>query len=120
MKTLLSIETTGLHLEVALYGFDQQKRSIQFMGQSGSRKALKQSELLIPSIDQLLRRCKIGKKNISLVAVDVGPGSFTGIRVGVAAARMLAQALEIPLIGVNSLEALAYWEKPKSQIISLL
>lgn len=47
------------------------------------------------------------KEKIDLFVVDVGPGSFTGVRVGVAVARALGQALNVPVIGVSSLEAIA-------------
>jgi tRNA threonylcarbamoyladenosine biosynthesis protein TsaB len=55
-----------------------------------------------------MKKGRVKKANISLIAVDVGPGSFTGVRIGVSAARSLAQALNIPVIGINALECLAH------------
>jgi tRNA threonylcarbamoyladenosine biosynthesis protein TsaB len=46
--------------------------------------------------------------DIDLIGVSVGPGSFTGIRIGVAAANAMAMALDIPVVGISSLEAMAY------------
>ncbi len=55
----------------------------------------------------MLKSLQIKKENLQLVAVDVGPGIFTGLRVGVTTARTIGQVLNIPLVGVNRLEAMA-------------
>ena len=65
------------------------------------------SERLLPLIDALLRESAVEREQLEAVAVAVGPGSFTGIRIGVATARALAQGLAIPAAGVSTLEALA-------------
>ncbi len=65
------------------------------------------SEKLIPMIDWLLGGIGIEKKEIEGVAVSIGPGSFTGLRVGLSTAKGLAFSLGIPLVGVSSLETLA-------------
>lgn len=65
------------------------------------------SERLMPLIDSLLRESEININDINCVAVAAGPGSFTGLRIGVATARGLAQALNIPAVPVCTLEALA-------------
>jgi tRNA threonylcarbamoyladenosine biosynthesis protein TsaB len=64
------------------------------------------SEKLIPMIDWLLREVDIEKKEIEGIAVSIGPGSFTGLRVGLSTAKGLAFSLGIPLVGVSSLETL--------------
>lgn len=61
---------------------------------------------LIPVIDLLLSNLEIEKRQIDCVAVAVGPGSFTGIRVGLSTAKGLCHALGVPIVGVSSLEAL--------------
>lgn len=66
------------------------------------------SELLLPHIKALLQMAGVEKKSLRAVAVSIGPGSFTGLRIGLATAKALAYALKIPLIGVPTLEALAY------------
>jgi len=66
-----------------------------------------QAEALLPMVDRAVRRASLEASAIDLVAVTVGPGSFTGIRVGLAAARGIALALDIPLFGVTSFEAAA-------------
>ena len=70
---------------------------------SGRRRHV---ETLAPAMEDLLARVGLGTGDIHLVAVDLGPGLFTGLRVGVAAAKGLAQALGIGVIGLSSLEIL--------------
>jgi tRNA threonylcarbamoyladenosine biosynthesis protein TsaB len=62
---------------------------------------------LMPSLDFLLTKCRANPRDIEGLVVSVGPGSFTGLRVGISAAKGMAEALGTPLIGVSSLEALA-------------
>jgi tRNA threonylcarbamoyladenosine biosynthesis protein TsaB len=62
---------------------------------------------LLGMADELLGRANIGWRALERIAVGLGPGTFTGLRVGVATARGLAQSLEIELAGVSSLRALA-------------
>ncbi len=65
------------------------------------------SETLINHIDMALKIAGAEKKDLSGIAVDVGPGSFTGLRIGIAAAKAMAYALNLPLAGVTSLAAMA-------------
>ena len=82
----------------------------------GSALALERSEAmskghdarLAPLVEELMREAGVGFARLDRIAVIVGPGSFTGVRVGVAFARGLALALEKPAVGVTSLEALAF------------
>lgn len=64
-----------------------------------------QDSRLAPLCDELMVNSKIDWKELDRIAVVIGPGSFTGVRVGVAFARGLALSLDIPCIGVTSLEA---------------
>jgi len=65
------------------------------------------SQRLMPLIISMLRDSDVDRRRLDGICVAVGPGSFTGIRIGMATARGLAQGLGIPLVGVNTLEALA-------------
>ncbi|MEZ5810446.1 MAG: tRNA (adenosine(37)-N6)-threonylcarbamoyltransferase complex dimerization subunit type 1 TsaB [Rhizobiaceae bacterium] len=64
-------------------------------------------ELLMPLVGELMAEAGCAFRDLSRIAVNVGPGSFTGVRVGVAAARGFALALDIPAVGVSALEAIA-------------
>ncbi|MDI3279958.1 MAG: tRNA (adenosine(37)-N6)-threonylcarbamoyltransferase complex dimerization subunit type 1 TsaB, partial [Bacillota bacterium] len=66
------------------------------------------SERLMPALVRLLAEAGVEPKELDLIAVSIGPGSFTGLRIGVATAKGLAYALRKPLVAVGSLDALAY------------
>ncbi len=66
-----------------------------------------QSEALMPLLNQVMGEAKLTWPQLELIGVTVGPGSFTGLRIGLAAARGFALALGIPIAGVTTAEALA-------------
>lgn len=65
------------------------------------------AELLLPLVDQTLTQAGWDRKSLDRIAVGVGPGSFTGLRVGIALAQGIALGLAIPIVGVSSLGAMA-------------
>ena len=67
-----------------------------------------QAERLLPLAQEMMARQDVAMRDLDAVAVGIGPGNFTGIRIALSAARGLALALEIPAIGVSSFEALAH------------
>ncbi len=75
------------------------------------------AELLTPTIDFVRRSARVEMDEISCVAVDLGPGLFTGLRVGIAAAKAMAHALRVPMIGVPSLDLLAFPVRHTSRLI---
>lgn len=66
------------------------------------------AEVLMPMVEEVLDRAATPYAELDLLAVSVGPGGFTGVRIGLAAARGIALAGAIPLLGVNTLEVLAH------------
>lgn len=71
-------------------------------------KGRRHAEVLAPAIDFVRRQAHIELDEIGAIAVDIGPGLYTGLRVGVATAKAMAQALRVPVIGVSSLDLLAF------------
>lgn len=68
---------------------------------------LTHSVTLMPLVDAMLKNAGLTAQNMTLIAVAAGPGSFTGLRIGVSAAKGLAWALSLPCCGVSTLEAMA-------------
>ena len=66
------------------------------------------SENLMPLVDKLFKETKLSLSDMSAIACSIGPGSFTGIRIGIASVKAMAEVMKIPTIGVTSLETLAY------------
>ena len=69
---------------------------------------LTHSEGLMPQLDQMFARTGIKKEEIDRIAVSIGPGSFTGLRIGLAAAEAMAYAWQCGICGVHTLQAMAY------------
>ena len=66
------------------------------------------SQKLMPILKEILESCELSPKDIDVFGVTVGPGSFTGIRIGLATIKAMAQALDKPVIGISTLEGLAF------------
>jgi tRNA threonylcarbamoyladenosine biosynthesis protein TsaB len=79
------------------------------------------SGMILPVIDQALERSALSRHEIDLVSVGIGPGSFTGLRIGIATAKGLALALGCPLAGIPTLDAIARGALPSPmQIMPVL
>ncbi len=78
------------------------------MGEYSINNKLTHSQTLLPMVDVMLQTAGVQPEELDFVAISAGPGSFTGLRIGAATAKGLAQALGIPLIKVPTLAALAY------------
>lgn len=82
---------------------------------------LTHSETLMPHIRQVLRMASQPKETLEGIAVSVGPGSFTGLRIGLATAKSMAYALDIPLVAVSTLQALAFhFPVPGVRLVALV
>lgn len=99
---ILGIETATERVSVAVGGHEG------VIGLFEITKGRRHAETLVPAIDFTCRQAGIELDEIGLVAVDVGPGLFTGMRVGLASATSIAQALRLPMIGISSLDLLAF------------
>ncbi|HEX2295093.1 MAG TPA: tRNA (adenosine(37)-N6)-threonylcarbamoyltransferase complex dimerization subunit type 1 TsaB [Actinomycetota bacterium] len=75
------------------------------------------NEFLLPAIRFCLDECGLGYRNLGGIAVSLGPGLFSGMRVGVATAKALAQTLSVPIVGMASLDLVAYEVRHTSKTI---
>ena len=100
--SILSIDTSSQVSSVAVLSAERVAAELSMQG------ALTHSETLMPHIGTALEMARVKKNELEGIAVSIGPGSFTGLRIGLAAAKMMAYALHIPLIAVPTLEALAH------------
>ncbi len=98
---ILAVDTSALTASVALF-----KDGVSVF-ENNITSGLTHSETLMPMIDHALKSVKLTPKDIDIYAVAKGPGSFTGIRIGVAAIKALAYAADKKVCGVNTLLALA-------------
>ncbi len=99
---LLAIDSSGLVASVALLDDDI------LVGEYAIHNKKTHSQTLLPMIADMLEMAEIDKNELDAIAVSAGPGSFTGLRIGAATAKGLAQGLDIPIVPVSSLEGLAY------------
>ena len=98
---ILALETTASVASVALL----KDKAVLGVLQCDAEK--KHAETVLPAIKQLLAQQQIELSRIDALAVDVGPGSFTGVRIGVCIANAFAYALQKPVIAVDSLRVLS-------------
>ncbi len=98
---LLAFETSAKAASVALFDGDK------LLGESYQNTGLTHSQTLLVMAQELLAQCGKTPQDVDGIAVANGPGSFTGVRIGVAAAKGFAWGAEIPIWGVSTLEAMA-------------
>lgn len=98
---ILGLESSAKSASVALM------EDGKLLARSFQNTGLTHSRTLLPMAEAMLQNCELGIADVDAVAVAVGPGSFTGLRIGISAAKGLAWARELPCIGVSTLEAMA-------------
>ena len=98
---VLGVDTSGRTLSVAV------SRDHQLLGEFSLALGYRHSVTFQPAVDQLLDRCDLKVRDVELFAVAAGPGSFTGIRIGLAAVKAMAYAAGAGAVAVSSLRALA-------------
>ena len=108
---ILGIDTATAQVSVAVGGHEG------VLASTRSVRGRQHAETLVPSIEFVCRQARVELSEISVVAVDLGPGLFTGLRVGVAAAKAMAHALRVPMIGVSSLDLVAFPLRFSSKLI---
>jgi len=98
---LLAFDTATPHVTVALHDGDSVVASYE------SEESMRHGEMLAPGIEEVLAAAGATAADLTAIAVGVGPGPFTGLRVGLVTARTLALARRLPVHGVCSLDVLA-------------
>lgn len=107
---ILALDTAASWCSVAVYNADGDVVLADVSENIGKGHA----EVLMDYIERAVTEAKLSLRDMDRVAVNIGPGSFTGVRIGVSAARGFALALDVPAIGITAFEALA----AETQILS--
>jgi tRNA threonylcarbamoyladenosine biosynthesis protein TsaB len=102
MSVILSLETSTNVCSVALHD------SQTILAEAEIHEAQSHASRLAPMIEQVSRKAGISLKELKAVAITLGPGSYTGLRIGTSTAKGICYALDIPLIAVGTLELLAF------------
>ena len=111
---ILAISTSSNNASVALLENDICIKELNIINEKTH------SEKLMPLIDELFTITGFSLSDVSLIACDNGPGSFTGLRIGIATTKALAEVKNIPVIGLSSLDALSYNVPQSKYICSLI
>lgn len=109
---VLAIDTATKIGSVALYD-----DKIGMIGEINLYVKVNHSNVIMDAVDSLFKLSGLNIKDVDRIAVTIGPGSFTGIRIGTAIAKGLAYSLKKPIVGVNELDVLAHMGENREDII---
>lgn len=115
---ILAVDTSSKNCSVAILEVNNDNFNVLICENSDDEKT--HSQKLMPIIDDIFKRTSLSLDDINLLACCVGPGSFTGIRIGIASIKAFADVKNIPTVGVTSLESLSYNINDASYVASLL
>ncbi len=99
---ILAVDSTAKSASVAIM------KDERLLGEFFLHTGFTHSETLLPMIENLLLQCRLSVSDIDYCAISQGPGSFTGVRIGVSALKGIAMPHDIPSVGVSTLEAMAH------------
>jgi len=108
---ILGIESAGSQIGCAIGGHEG------VLASAHTGKGRQHAESLAPQMDFVRRQAGVEFSELGVVAVDIGPGLYTGLRVGISSATTIAHALGIPMIGISSLDLLAFPARWTSRLI---
>lgn len=114
LPLILSVETATLSGSVAV------SRGDEILGVVSGDAGISHSNTLLGDVDKLLAQTQITLSQIDLFAVATGPGSFTGLRIGIATVKALAATLDRPTAGIPTLEAVALSGGVSAESVALL
>ena len=98
---LLAIDTSTDYLSIALM------RDEKIIGRFHRRSHMRHSSLLVPMIDRLLQRLRLKPDAVGCLAISIGPGSFTGLRIGTVTIKGLSYALNKPIVAIPTFDVIA-------------
>ncbi len=107
---VLALDTAGVDCAAAIY--DSGRNTM--LGEASDMIGKGHAEHLMGIVDRALDQAGVALSDVDRLAVTIGPGSFTGIRVGVAAARGFALSLNVPAVGITTLEVMATAQREKT------
>lgn len=116
---ILAVDTSSKNCSVAIVEVDE-NRNFNVIITENNDDEKTHSQKLMPLIDTIFKKSNLSLDDINLLACCLGPGSFTGIRIGIASVKAFADVKNIPTVGVTSLESLAYNVTDASYVASLL
>ena len=111
---ILAISTSSNNASVSLLEDDKCIKELNITNEKTH------SEKLMPLVDELFTTTGLSLSNVNLIACDNGPGSFTGLRIGIATVKALAEVKGIPVIGISSLDSLSYNVSNSDYVCSLI
>jgi len=109
---ILAFDTTTKYLTVAV------KDGEKILSHIHKDMGMNHSALLVSTIDSMLKEAQLELKDLDAIALSIGPGSFTGLRIGVSTAKALSLAAEIKVVSVPTLDVIAYNYIGKSEYIA--
>lgn len=105
---VLAFDTANEVIAIGVGKLDEPERSVEVLRSEVIAARRASNTKLLPSIDEAVCACGVSREDIACVLVGRGPGSFTGVRIAMATAKGVASALGVPLLGVSSLDAVAW------------
>ena len=108
---ILALESSAVSASAAILSEDK------ILAEEFLHTGLTHSETLAPMMARVIERSGLRLFDMDLVAVTHGPGSFTGVRIGVSLAKGVAQPMEIPCLGISTLEAAAFGQNRRGELI---
>lgn len=115
---ILAIDTSSKNCSVCIC--EAEENNFYIIAEKNNEDEKTHSQKLMPLIEEMFKENKIFLSNIEALVCCVGPGSFTGIRIGVATTKAFADIKQIPTIGVTSLESLCYNVEEEGYIIPII
>jgi len=121
---VLGIETSTEQVSCAIGGVEGVIASVECgpgIPLPGRQRATpRHAEVLVPAIEFMCAQSRVGLDQVRAIAVGTGPGMFTGVRVGVATAKSLAHALEVPMVGIESLDLVAFTRRHSARLVAVV